>query len=131
MKKNGIQNAEINAVISAIGHTQYIVIADVGLPVPKGVPCVDLALVPGIPSFMEVLRAVKAELVIDSWVLASELKTRRPDAYAEIVKEMAPVSGVDFPHERLKEISRDAYAIIRTGETAPYANIVLYAGVNF
>ena len=131
MKKTGIQNAEINAVISSIGHTQYIIIADVGLPIPKGVPCIDLALVSGKPSFTDVLRAVKKELVVESWVLARELKTKRPDACAKIENDMAPLPGKFLPHEQLKEMSGEAYAIIRTGETAPYANIVLIAGVNF
>ena len=131
MKKSGIQNAEINAVISSIGHTQYIVIADVGLPIPKGVPCIDLALTSGTPSFMDVLKAVKTELVIESYILASELKSKRPIGYTEIGNEMEPIPGKLVPHEQFKELSREAYAIIRTGETAAYANIILIAGVNF
>lgn len=131
MKKSGIQNAEINSVITSIGHTQYLLIADVGLPIPSGVRCIDLALKSGMPSFMDTLKAVKEELVIESWILASELKTKRPEGFSEIENEMAPLSGRLVPHEQLKELSRQAYAIIRTGETAPYANIVLIAGVNF
>ena len=131
MKKTGIQNAEISAVLASIGNTQYVVVADVGLPIPRGVPCIDLALTAGIPSFLEVLKAIKAEMVIESWVLAKELKAKRPGAYAEIENEMTPLSGQLVPHEKLKELSREAYAIIRTGETAAYANIILIAGVNF
>jgi len=131
MKKSGIQNPEINAVISSIGHTQYIIIADSGLPIPKGVPCIDISLVSGIPSFMDALKAVKAELVVESYILASELKKVRPEGYNEIKKEMAALPGKLVPHVKFKELSREAYAIIRTGEASPYANIILIAGVNF
>lgn len=40
--------------------------------------------------------------------------------------------SVDFVrHERLKELTREARGIIRTGEATPFANVVLYSGVIF
>ena len=58
MKQTGILNRDLSAVIAALGHTQSIVIGDCGLPIPDGVPVIDLALVPGTPSFLLTLRAV-------------------------------------------------------------------------
>ena len=37
MKQDRILNPELIRLIAAIGHTQTLVIADAGLPVPKGV----------------------------------------------------------------------------------------------
>jgi D-ribose pyranase len=34
-------------------------------------------------------------------------------------------------HAQLKELSRNARAVIRTGEATPYANVILYSGVIF
>jgi D-ribose pyranase len=34
-------------------------------------------------------------------------------------------------HEKFKELTKKAKAVIRTGETTPYANIILHAGVIF
>lgn len=34
-------------------------------------------------------------------------------------------------HERLKELSRQAKGVIRTGEATPFANVMLYSGVIF
>ena len=34
-------------------------------------------------------------------------------------------------HEELKELSKQAKVVVRTGEFTPYANIVLQAGVIF
>jgi D-ribose pyranase len=39
---------------------------------------------------------------------------------------------VEFvPHAKLKELTRHARALIRTGEATPYANVILYSGVIF
>jgi D-ribose pyranase len=35
------------------------------------------------------------------------------------------------PHEAFKQRSREAKAIIRTGECSPYANVILHSGVIF
>ncbi|NLZ54216.1 MAG: D-ribose pyranase, partial [Thermoanaerobacteraceae bacterium] len=57
MKKRELLNSEISYLISKLGHTDTIVISDAGLPVPKGVQRIDLALIPGKPSFLDVLDA--------------------------------------------------------------------------
>lgn len=51
MQKIGILNSDIAKVLADLGHTDTIVIGDCGLPVPAGVPKIDLALKPGTPSF--------------------------------------------------------------------------------
>ncbi|RKO62361.1 ABC-type ribose transport system, auxiliary component [Caldibacillus debilis GB1] len=53
MKKHGILNSEIAKVLADLGHTDTIVIADCGLPVPAGVKKIDLALELGKPSFLD------------------------------------------------------------------------------
>ncbi|MBQ6374107.1 MAG: D-ribose pyranase [Clostridia bacterium] len=131
MKNTGIQNGEISRLLAAIGHTQYIVISDVGLPIPKGVPCIDLAVRVGLPSFDDVLEAVSKELVYEAIVLATELKERFPKDCREIVSKLNKVEEKYVPHEEFKELSKNAVAIIRTGENKPYRNIILRAGVNF
>ncbi len=40
-----------------------------------------------------------------------------------------PVEAVG--HEEFKQRCRDARAVVRTGETTPYANVILRAGVPF
>ncbi len=55
MYKTGTLNSEISKVLSDLGHTDTIVIADCGLPVPKGVQKIDLAVRQGLPSFIDVV----------------------------------------------------------------------------
>ena len=49
MKKIGILNQPISSVIAGLGHTDTLVVADAGLPIPQETQRIDLALVEGIP----------------------------------------------------------------------------------
>ena len=51
MKKTGVLNIQLSQTIAALGHGDMLVIADAGLPIPKGVPCIDLAVALGVPTW--------------------------------------------------------------------------------
>ena len=129
MKKNGILNRDINAVLGYLGHTDQIVIADCGLPIPDDVYCVDLSLKLGSPSFLEVLDIIKNEMKIELVVLADEIVDHNPDIYKVLDKEFEDIELVS--HENFKVLTKHAKLIIRTGEMTPYANIILQSGVIF
>ncbi len=131
MKRTGIQNGELIKILASIGHTQTLVISDVGLPVPKGVQCIDLALIAGIPSFVDVLDAVCNEFVFEAGILAEELKEVNVEMYRFLEEKFSDIPLSFVPHETLKALSEDSMVIIRTGETRSYCNIILQAGVNF
>ena len=131
MKKNGILNPQLNRVISEMGHRDMLIIADAGLPIPKEVERVDLTLKNGIPSFTEVLRAVLSELEVEEVYVAKEIKEKNPQTL-NLVSSLIGMGEVKFiTHEELKELSKQARAIVRTGECSPYANIILISGVTF
>jgi len=129
MKKNGILNPQLNRVISEMGHRDILIIADAGLPIPKEVERVNLALKCGIPSFAEVLTTVLSELNIEDAYVAKEIKEKNPQTLNLISSLIGEVKFIT--HEELKELSKQAKAIIRTGECSPYANIILISGVIF
>ena len=131
MKKDRILNPELIAQIAAIGHTEYLVIADAGLPVPNGVKVIDLSVVRGVPTFEQVLSAVREELVSDAYIVAGEMPGKSPELYACTGRLLAGLPETRIPHEDFKALTRKAKAIVRTGETTPYANVILVAGVNF
>ena len=124
-------NPELIAQIAAIGHTEYLVIADAGLPVPNGVKVIDLSVVRGVPTFEQVLSAVREELVSDAYIVAGEMPGKSPELYACTGRLLAGLPETRIPHEEFKALTRKAKAIVRTGETTPYANVILVAGVNF
>lgn len=131
MKKSGLLQAELAGILAAVGHTQTIVIGDAGLPIPSNVKCIDLAVHAGLPSFMEVLKTIMPECVFESYILAEEIKEKNPEVLAGIREATLPLDERMVSHEELKTLSKQAQCIIRTGETSPYANIILVGGVNF
>ena len=131
MKKTGLLNRPLSEVIAGMGHTDLLVVADAGLPVPQGVPCVDLAVVCGVPPVLDVLRAVAAELAVEGVTVADELLAR-DDSLRAALRELFPEAVVDqVPHEEFKRLTARARAVVRTGECTPYNNVILTAGVIF
>ena len=135
MKKNGILNSDISRVLSYMGHTDQITVGDCGLPIPEETERIDLALKFGVPGFMEVLCEVKKEMKIEKIILAEEIKTKNPEILKQILQlfdraeEDCEIEYVS--HEELKEKTHTCKAVIRTGETTPYANIILQSACLF
>ena len=137
MKKQGILNSDIARVLAYMGHTDRLCIGDCGLPIPEGPERIDLALRFGQPSFMEVLKEVAGDMKIEKIILAEEMKEKNPSKLGEVLEFFAE-SETGFKmeveyvsHAELKALSKDCKAVIRTGETTPYANIILQSGCIF
>ena len=128
MKKIGILNQPISSVIAGLGHTDTLVIADAGLPIPPETQRIDLALTEGIPTLLDTLRAVLTEMQVERAVVAEEMLDTSPQVY-KVLKEMlrdVPIETVT--HLIFKEQIHSARAVIRTGEFTPYADVILVAG---
>lgn len=132
MNKHGILNSEICKVLADLGHTDMVVIADCGLPIPDGVKKIDLALKLGTPGFIEVVELLAQYMQIEKATIASEIHAKNPATYANLETALgAEVSLEELSHEEFKLLTHKARAIIRTGEATPYANVILHAGVIF
>lgn len=133
MKKNGILNSEISRVLSYMGHTDCIAIGDCGLPISDETERIDLALAFGIPTFIQTLEIVAEDMKIEKIILAEEIKENNPDILREIENLFSNCNiETEFvSHSQLKEKTKDCKAVIRTGETTPYANIILQSGCIF
>lgn len=131
MKKTGLINSEISTVIAKMGHTDLLVIADSGLPIPDAVKRIDLALTKNVPGFIETLKVVLTELAVEEVIVAKEMPDKSPQIYKSIV-ELFPNTKISLiAHEEFKVITKNAKACIRTGEYTPYSNIILKSGVTF
>ncbi|CAM2145215.1 MULTISPECIES: D-ribose pyranase [Paraburkholderia] len=132
MKKHGHLNRDIARVLAGMGHTDSLVIADCGLPIPEGVECIDLSMSLGVPGFFDVLDSVLADFKAERAVFASEAQTHNAAVVAR-ERELAAAQVVieEVPHEEFKRRCRAAKAVIRTGECSPYANVILHSGVIF
>lgn len=131
MKKRGILNAQLAGYIAALGHKDLFLIGDAGLPIPSGVPVVDLALCGGVPTFEQVLSAVLDETVVEYYYVAEEIMEKNQRLLKLIQTSLSDIEYDMVPHNKFKEETKHVKFAIRTGEFTPYPNIILRAGVAF
>jgi D-ribose pyranase len=131
MKKQGILHPELSEVIASLGHTDTLVVADAGLPVPPGVRRIDLAVAGGVPPFMDVLKAILGDMQVEKAIIASEMESRSKTLRADLLSALGETPVEEVSHEELKQLTRGARAVVRTGEFTPYANVILSSGVVF
>ena len=131
MKKDGVINSELARVIAEMGHKDSLVVADCGLPIPQEVERIDLSITKGYPKFLRILRAVIDDLVVEKIILAAEIKEKSPELEEKILALLPDVEVEYIAHEKFKRETNDSRAVVRSGETIPYANIILISGVDF
>ncbi|MEW1680190.1 D-ribose pyranase [Streptomyces sp. NPDC093594] len=129
MKKHGILNRRLSGALAELGHTDGVLVCDVGMPIPAGPRVVDLAFRAGVPSFAEVLEGLLEELAVEGAAAAAEVRDANPAAASLLAGHFPDLAYV--PHERLKELTSGARLVVRTGEASPYANVLLRCGVFF
>lgn len=130
MLKRGLINPQLNEALSYLGHTDAVVFADAGLPIPEDVATVDLTITFGLPTMEDVMRAVMSELVVEGATVAEETSQE----FLSLVQETGTLSDASITkvsHEELKAQLFDAKLIIRTGDTTPFANVIFRCGVPF
>ena len=128
MKRGGILHPALGHLLSSTGHTDYFTICDRGFPVPDGPERIDLALVDGIPTVLDVLRAIHNEWVIDRVVITEEMVRVSPERVAELRDVLGGVPLQTVTHVELKRLAAGGKATVRTGDTVPYANIIVVSG---
>lgn len=128
MRRTGILNPALGHLLSSTGHTDFFTVSDRGFPVPDGPERIDLALVDGIPTVLDVLRAVHAEWVIDRLLITEEMERVSPQRVAEIRDIVGDVPVQVVTHLELKRLAPEGKATVRTGDSVPYANIILVSG---
>ena len=126
MLKTGILNPQLNALLSRVRHTNTLVIADRGFPFWPMIETIDLALVDGIPSVPDVLRAVLANWQCGRIWMANEFREHNP---AAVLSSLTSITGglpiTWQPHVDFKLHIPHAIGLVRTGDATPYANMIL------
>jgi D-ribose pyranase len=129
MLKTGILNPAINSLLSRIRHTNTLVIADRGFPFWPQIETVDISLVDGIPSVLDVLRAIRPNFHVAEAFMAEEFLSLNQPATQEAFT--VALHGVPVHYEEhiyLKKRVPQAIGLIRTGDTIQYANMILVSG---
>jgi D-ribose pyranase len=128
VKKGGILNPALSHLLARTGHTDYFTICDSGFPVPDGPERIDLALIDNIPTVLDVLAAIAREWKIDRVVFAAEMEEISPQRVAEMRALLPDVPFETISHLDFKHLGATGKATVRTGDTVPYANIIIVSG---
>lgn len=124
MLKTGILNPALNSLLSRVRHTNTLVIADRGFPFWPTIETIDLALVDGIPTVLEVLAALAPNFTIGKAWMAEEFREHNDEALRLRFEALLPPI-VWESHLKLKVRIPLAIGLVRTGDAAPYSNVVL------
>lgn len=119
-------NPAVAALIRRVNHTQILLVADRGFPIPPDLETVDLSLTADLPTIPQVLAAVEPDLPLDRILLAAELAEAAPERWRLHQESGRHVEAV--PHAELKRLAGFAVGCIRTGDSTPYANLLLVGG---
>ncbi|MDQ2840950.1 MAG: RbsD/FucU family protein [Acidobacteriota bacterium] len=126
MLATGILNPAINSLLSRVRHTNTLVIADRGFPFWPEIETVDISLIDDIPRVLDVLQAIRVNFVIGKAFMAEEFRVAN-SAEIQARFEQA-LNGVPLEleaHIEFKKRVPQAIGLIRTGDTVPYANMIL------
>ena len=126
MLKTGILNPQINSLLSRVRHTNTLVIADRGFPFWPGIETVDISLVDGVPTVLDVLRALRPNFVVGKAWMAEEFLKNNTDAVRDaFAQALAGIPLTHEPHVDFKKRVPQAIGLIRTGDTVQYANVIV------
>lgn len=126
MLKTGILNPALLGLLARVRHTNTLVIADRGFPFWPKLETVDLSLVDGIPTVLQVLDALRTNFIIGRAFAAEEFKQHNnPAAQAALAARFTGIPLVFEPHGAFKQRVPAAIGLIRTGDTNPYANLII------
>jgi D-ribose pyranase len=120
-------NSLLAGALREIGHTQMLLLADKGFPIPPGVETIDLALTDDIPTILDVIRAIAADFDFDRVLITDEMKELSP-ARAAALEALTQKPFETFPHVEFKHLAAHARLAVRTGDATPYANCILVCG---
>jgi D-ribose pyranase len=122
----GIINPDLLHLLCRIRHTNSLVIADAAFPFWPQIETVDLTLVRGIPTIIQVLDAVLPNFKAGPIHMAAEFKKTNPKSTQETFAKACRGVPITFePHLEFKKRVPNAIGIIRTGDTTAYGNMIL------
>ena len=125
---SALLNAPLAALLRRLGHTDMLLLADKGFPVPEAPHYCDLALSPGIPTIPQVIAALRHDFAFDRALVASEMREASPERVEELRQAVPGVPLEEMPHMTFKRVAATVRGAVRTGDAVPYANLILVCG---
>lgn len=122
----GIINPQLQHLLCRIRHTNALVIADAAFPFWPQIETVDLALVRGVPTIVQVLDAILPNFKAGAVHMADEFRTHNSAQKQNEFETACRNVPMHFePHILFKKRVPDAIGLVRTGDTTAYGNLIL------
>ena len=126
MLKTGILNPALNSLLSRVRHTNTLVIADRGFPFWPMIETVDLSVVDGLPTVLQLLAAIRPNFHIgQAWMAEEFLKHNNAKTRSAFARSLGGIELKHEAHVNFKKRVPHAIGLIRTGDVTQYANIIL------
>jgi D-ribose pyranase len=123
---NGIINPHVQDLLCRVRHTNAVVIADAAFPFWPEIETVDISLVRGVPTIIQVLEAILPNFKAGPIYMAEEFKKTNPKSVQNAFAKACGAAPITFePHLDFKKRVPGAIGLIRTGDTTAYGNIML------
>lgn len=120
---------ELAAIVRNMGHTDMIVISDMGFPMPDLQYRLDLAVKPGVPTVPDLLDAISTDFSWDRMIIAAEAHRAVPDR-VDALRAAYPSAELEDveSHVQFKHLAALCKAGVRTGDPTPFGNVILVCG---
>jgi D-ribose pyranase len=123
---HGIVNSQVSSLVCRVRHTNTLVIADAAFPFWPQIETVDLSLVKGVPTVLQVVEAILANWKCGEVFMAKEFKEcNDPKTRAAFARAFRGIKMTFEPHVEFKKRVPHAIGLIRTGDTTAYGNMIL------
>jgi D-ribose pyranase len=122
----GIINPLVQSLLCRVRHTNALVIADVAFPSWPTVETVDLSLIRGVPTVLQLLEAIVPIFKCGPIYMAEEFKQHNSfDVQSAVLRACGSVTPTFEPHLQFKLRVPHAIGLIRTGDPTLYSNVIL------
>lgn len=129
MTTNRIINGQLASLLARFRHVNTIAIVDGPFPTYPKLETVDLAVVLGLPSIPDVLKAILPHIEVSSVTMAAEFEQKVDGGVvSEYLKVISHLPLNIVAHEDFKVKVGQTLGIIHTGDNVPYSSVILNCG---
>src|SRR5260370_6344815 len=122
----GILNPHVESLLCRLRPTNTVVIADASFPSWPQIETIDLSLVRGIPTIIQVLDAILPNWKGGEAFMAEEFTAHNDRTQQAAFKRACRGLKMTFePHLEFKKRVPHAIGLIPTRDTPPYGNVIL------
>ena len=123
---DGFVNPQVLSLVARIRHTNALVIADAAFPFWPDIETVDVSLVKGVPTVLQVVEVLLANWKCGEVIMAEEFKSHnKRNSQQAFAKACRGIEITFEPHLQFKKRVPQAIGLIRTGDTTAYGNMIL------